>query len=170
MNYKIIANINRWYLFLLMTSIVVFGSSIAKSLNDTPYEKISKIVLLLLVLVYNYGWLFAVGEYLHSKVAVFSNLSLDRFKKSVVVILLYFFSAIMYIQFQWDELGKLLFLEAIITMIANIYMIYFVAKSIAILEQGRNYDFNNIVKLFVLICFLPFGILSLQPRISKMNK
>lgn len=133
-------------------------------------------------------WHWSIGNLLHDKLPVGTNMNLNLFRVAVVATgvgflvfigyMLYFFSIMMdfaTIAAQAPEppiqmfAGMfLMFPVQIAVMVATFYIYYFCGRSIKTAEQQRDLTFSDYIGEFFLVWFSFIGIWILQPRLNKL--
>jgi hypothetical protein len=127
------------------------------------------------------GWLWSVGVGLQTKIPEDLAMKTGLFKAALVfpsVYLLLFFG---FVGFLFSNIESIIMVGAVsprliaiifplhlLAMIAMIYSLVFVAKTIKTAEIQRKAEFGDFIGEFFMIWFLPIGIWILQPKINEI--
>jgi len=146
------------------------------------YLKFFPVVIMLLTIIY-FGWFWAVGVGLQSKVPDHVKMKINRFK-------ILFFIPVVYIIFisifvamsiegfienalesDVEQIGQLMTIIVpihLFAMFCIFHSLYFVAKTIKTVELQREASFSDFISEFFLIWFYPVGVWIVQPKINRM--
>lgn len=144
-------------------------------------------ILLVFMFAIQFAWYWSAGVGLQSKVPEHVRLDVKMFKtfsllslfgiSAFVIFFIYFFNNFMFAfpkpgerpNFDWVLwfFPAIMLLSALM-MIASIYIIYFIAKTIKTVELQKEVSFGEFVGEFILIWFFPVGVWFIQPTINKM--
>lgn len=187
-----------WQLFLLIFGFPFFGQLFVMGLMfsnigwqteiNSPfslsYFAVFPIVMLAYVAIF-YGWFWAMGVGLQSKVPEGVNMKVGRFKFFFFTPIVYFLllMGVIFIGTYAATNGAfennpspepyigLVFLLIplhLFAMFCSFYCLYFVSKTIKTVELQREASFSDYVGEFFLLWFYPIGIWIIQPKINKM--
>ncbi len=128
-----------------------------------------------------FGWFWSVATGLQQKIPQHIKTKLTRFKIFFFIPLVYITCIFFFIQVvvtgfinQAPDIGFIISMIGIIipmhlfSMFCMIHTIYFVAKTIKMVELQREVSFTDFVGEFFLVWFFPVGVWILQPQINKM--
>jgi len=165
-----------WQIFLLLFGIGYVGGSAAMLLPlvtaRSPEEllKISLpfglvIVLFMLCLV---AWLWSMGSFLNSIGQPTSRLRLGFFRFALLYPAVYIIIFINFFGTTRPALLALIFPLHFFAMFCLFYDLYFVSKSLALVETGKLVSFYDYAGSFFLLTFFPIGVWFIQPRINRL--
>jgi hypothetical protein len=174
-----------WQIFLLIFVIPfvieIIGFILMAVTREPAALFISLFLMMAIILGTQFGWFYNVGTALAEKLGPNSGMNLRRFKNFVLVPAIY--------------IGVLVIIMAIIGIIVMnngrpspymaflllliiplhlfsifciFYSIWFVSKSLKMVERWNHVDFGDYVGEFFLTWFLFVGIWFLQPRINRL--
>ncbi|NNG01128.1 MAG: hypothetical protein HKM93_17185 [Desulfobacteraceae bacterium] len=108
-------------------------------------------------------WLYSVGSLIYEKYADFLDVPIGRFKVCMGYIVIY---PVFYI-YDIIPMDYLLPLH-IVSIMSNIFALYFTAKLIVTVERKRKVRFQDYTGTFIAAWFYVVGIWFLQPRINNI--
>ncbi|MDO8897687.1 MAG: hypothetical protein Q7V19_08545 [Bacteroidales bacterium] len=138
--------------------------------------------LTVLYIVIFFGWFWAIGTRLNSKLPSTVNLNLNLFKVFLAVPVIYIFGISIYMSmvamgliasdsspiFAMNDIFKIIFPVHIFSTFCIFYIMWFNAKTIKSIEFQRAVSFSEFAGEFFLLWFFPIGIWIIQPKINKM--
>ena len=141
-------------------------------------------ILTIIYIVIFFGWFWAIGTKLNSKLPSTVTLNLKLFKIFVAVPIIYVFGISIYMSmvamgliesdtspiFAMNDIIKVIFPVHIFSMFCILYSMWFTAKTIKSIELQRAVSFSEFAGEFFLLWLFPIGIWIIQPRINKMVK
>ena len=131
-------------------------------------EKLNSIIVLISLIVY-LGWLWSVAILFQEKIPIEIRLNSGPFKIILAFLVIYvvLFFGIFHLPriSLWFKIPLQLF-----PMFCLLYVVYFVSKTLKTVELQREVDFSEFSEEFYMICVLPIGIWTLQPKINKLNE
>jgi hypothetical protein len=174
-----------WQIFLLIfviPFIIEIVGFILMALTREPVVLFICVFLMMaIILGTQFGWFYNVGTALAEKLGPNSGLNLRRFKNFVLVPAIYIgvlLLVIVFVAIMLTDHGRpspymaLLLLLIIPLHLFSIfcifYSIWFVAKSLKMVERWNHVEFGDYVGEFFLTWFLFVGIWFLQPRINRL--
>ena len=110
------------------------------------------------------AWLWAMGSFLNSLQKPGLTLKLPLFRVALLYPPVYgvvFFLA--------DLPAKAVFPLHLFALFCVLYCFYFVAKSLATVNTGRQVSFRDYGKYLLLLYFFPIGVWRIQPRINQLR-
>ena len=140
-------------------------------------------IIMILLMAIQFGWFWAVGMGLQTKVPENVKMKIKKFKIFffIPIIYLIFISILMSIAIggiieseKIINVGLIASLFIIIiplhlfSMFCIFYSLYFVAKTYKTVELQREVSFSYFAGEFFMIWFYPIGIWIIQPKINKM--
>ena len=163
--------LKHWQLFGLMIGVMIISSFFDIATSQVAWA----ISMLLFVAIY-FGWFWAMGINLYSKLPPNTNLNLGRFKQFMLIPVVYI--AIISLIFggistgtQGDSTGGyagIIVPLHLFSMFCIFWCLAFVAKSLKAVELQRPVTFSDYAGEFFLIWFFPIGVWIVQPRINKI--
>jgi hypothetical protein len=178
--------LKHWQLFSLLIGLpLVFQVSLFISIlshTASTLTLIFGVLIVALVTFVYFGWFGALGNRLFPKLPEGHGLILNRFKIFLLIPIVYISAIILYMcitigfipVIDSNDTGAafLLFIIPIhlFSMFCIFYSLYFVSKSLKMVELQRPITFNDYAGEFFLIWFFPIGIWFIQPRINNIFK
>ncbi|MEI6090930.1 MAG: hypothetical protein WCR42_10790 [bacterium] len=196
--------LKHWQLFALLFGLPIvleilffstsFKNMIAQNMDTSRFLELFQYlqyfpILILLIMIINFGWYWAVGINLQQKIPVEIRLKTGMFKIFVIFPLIYFVAIILALFWFFSIIGilpygtmqtgetippligflPLIFLPIhFFYLFCTIYCMYFTARTIKTAELQKAVRFDEFVGEFFLIMFFPIGVWILQPRLNKM--
>jgi hypothetical protein len=181
-----------WQLFLIIFGLPIafrliifttfFFSSEDELILLTPLLVLSTIANFISILLF-FGWLWSVGVTFQKHTPDSLKQNLNYFK--IAVIIPFIISVTIAILFQLsfgensfnpDFIGFTFFVLFVYVMVLfailtvpMVYCIFFVAKTIKILELKKEVKLSDYISEFVFIVLFPFGIWVIQPLINQIK-
>ncbi len=129
-----------------------------------------------------FGWFWAIGTRLHTKLPETANISLKRFKLFLLIpiVSIFFMSIFMSVSalslMESNEPPNLaifgmmgiIFPLHLLSMFGIFHSLWFNAKVIKSIELHRTETFGEFAGEFILIWFFPIGIWFIKPKVNKM--
>jgi hypothetical protein len=121
------------------------------------------------------AWLWTAGPFLTAAAKPALRLRLGLFRCDFFCLILYFLIAISVLDKKLSLPDTLLSTLAVafiamhfLIMFCVFHILYFVSKSLLIVETGRPVSFYDYAGAFFLIGFFPVGVWTIQPRINHL--
>jgi hypothetical protein len=164
-----------WQLFLLLFAVPTVLEFIATEYIPTPIRSWREVgpgglvyfCLMLLDMLCFIAWLWAMGSFLNSLQKQGVKLKLSFFRLALIyppVYVVVFLAA-----FNTPELPIQVVLPLhVVAISCLLYCFYFVARSLVIVNKGREVSFRDYAKNLILLYFFPIGIWMIQPRINQL--
>ena len=164
-----------WQLFLLLflvpTILEIAAAQYApekvRSLKDLGPGGFVYLGLWFIGTVCIFVWLWAMGSFLNSIQKLGVRLNLSFFRVALVFVSVYmvvFFPVVLIAEPPAQVIVPLhLFATSCI-----FYAFYFVARSLATTNKGRQVSFRDYAKPLILLIIFPIGVWSIQPRINQL--
>jgi hypothetical protein len=172
--------LKHWQLFGLFISIPLTIRIINTTIFKIPEEILDYIIpvmLILLMLIY-FGWTYSVGTNLRSKIPETVKMNFKLFKtfQFFTIIFIPIFGIVTYLLMNFSPGGKpneniitVLGLLIGLTPFCILYCIYFIAKTIRLVELQRPISLKDYIIDFLLILFFPIGVWIIQPKLNKIS-
>lgn len=181
-----------WQLFLLIFGLPIafrfilfmtfFFSSEDELIFLTPLLVLSAMANFISILLF-FGWLWSVGLILQKNIPKSLKLNVRYFKIALLIPFIICISAAIWFQitfgansFNTEFIGFTFFVLSIyvmvlfaILLVPMAYCIFFVAKTIKILELKKEVKLSDYISEFVFIVLFPFGIWFIQPLINQIK-
>jgi hypothetical protein len=195
---KFFLRAKHWQLFLIMLLspfLISFlaGIMIALTSNIQLMLMMYPVIILILMIFY-FGWFYSVGTHLHQKLPSTVNMNLGRFKFFVLVPVIYFvlFSLILgwivstfestpsiarrYGSFESlypgaryiEDLLPYFIPFHLFAIYSMFYCFYFVAKELRSVELQQEVTVSDYIGEFLLIWISIIGIWFIQPRVNRI--
>jgi hypothetical protein len=114
------------------------------------------------------AWLWSIGSFLSSLVEAKQILKPDFFRFAVVYPAVYgVYFTTEFVRLKPLNMAIILPLH-LLAMFCIIYCLYFVAKSMVMVETGRDVTFRGYAQQFFLLSLFPVGIWVIQPKINRL--
>ncbi|MBS4064089.1 MAG: hypothetical protein KGZ74_05990 [Chitinophagaceae bacterium] len=174
--------LKHWQLFVLLIGLptllqLIILISIFLSDDTKIASYLFPFVFVILILGF-YCWFFTLGTNLRKKLPSTISMNSGWFKFSILIPVLHFsiiFLLMISETFSFSPVDKNSFgmLSIIVPMhllstICTFYCLYFISKTLKIVELRRSVTFNDYVGEFFLLWFFPIGIWFIQPRINRI--
>lgn len=166
-----------WQIFLLVGGLY-FASSVGLILFRLPSahpEKLLDFPGLLNGFVIALGmspfflWFWSMGSFLNELISPENRPGLGFFRFSLTYPPLYFVLFFAAFGSASPMLWTVIFPLHMLGMVCMFYLLYFVSKSLALVELGRNVTFYDYAGPFFLLWFFPFGVWVVQPRLNRIH-
>ncbi len=129
-----------------------------------------------------FGWFWAIGTRLNSKLPSTVNMKLNLFKLFLAIPLSYIIGISIFMSmvamglissgssplFAMNDIIEVVFPIHIFSVFCIFYAMWFNAKTIKSIEFQRAVSFSEFAGEFFLLWFFPIGIWIIQPKINKM--
>lgn len=164
-----------WQIFLLLFGVPIVGEIaivIYVATKFTSAEKLFANVSLafgfmtVVSMLAMLGWFWALGSFLTSIAQPRLRSKMRVFKFALFYPTLYVFVFIAAFQSLNPLWFAVIFPLHLIAIYCMFYCIYFVSKSLALVEMNRPVSFSDYAGSFFLIWFYPIGIWFIQPKIN----
>lgn len=164
--------------FQVVNIFFLFGSAGSAEENNATFVRYFftalPIVSIISMSVF-FGWFWAIGVGLQSKVPNSITMKLGRFKFFLIFPLIYIVSAFLFItnsiaggtQLNSESLTVILPLH-LFSMFCIFYCLNFTAKTYKTVELQREVTFSDFAGEFFIMWFFPIGIWIIQPKINKL--
>jgi hypothetical protein len=151
-------------MFLIFIALWV-GPTLIRFATPLPLP-VSKVVDPLFIL-FPLVWAWSIGINFHRLVPRSAFMSLSSFKVAFgfAVISLYAWFLFFFGPMRQTLTSLLVFS---VMDLAAIYVVYFAARTIVMLDGSKAPTFNNVGKVFLLICLFPVGVRFIQPRVNRI--
>jgi uncharacterized RDD family membrane protein YckC len=174
---KFFVRAKHWHIFLLLFGIGYVGGSAALLLPLTTArspEKFLKISLpfgcvMVLFMFCVAAWLWSMGSFLNSIGQPTLRLRIGFFRFALLYPTVYIFMFFAFFGTTNLALLALIFPLHFFAMYCLFYDLYFVAKSLALVETGKLVSFYDYGGAFFLLWFFPIGVWFIQPRINRLH-
>jgi|SRR5689334_21626895 len=169
-----------WQLFGVLVGIPLIIRLINSTSLRIPTEVMNAMfpaVLVLLMLIY-FVWAYAIGTNLSSKIPKDVKMNFKLFKTAQLFIIFFIpiFGITTWLLMSFSPGGKpnqniiaILGLLMCLIPFCIIYCIYFVAKTIKLVELQRPTSVKDFYADFLLILVFPLGVWIVQPRLNKIS-
>ena len=119
------------------------------------------------------GWFYTLGVNLNKRLPDQVKMNLTKFKWCIVIVVAYMIFYGAFVSYFWlntDRAGNFACILPFhfLSMLCMLYCLYFVAKSLKIVELKRPDTQGSYIKELFLFCLFPIGIWIIQPRINKI--
>ncbi|MCW3085246.1 MAG: hypothetical protein JWP12_2612 [Bacteroidetes bacterium] len=177
---KFLLKIKHWQLFVLLIGLPFIAQItmvIAMAVTKNMYVSFIVFpVMMIFLLIFFFGWFYALGTNLHKKLPENLQMNITRFKAFLFVpvgymTLLFVFVLVMIAMSPRIPNPAILILIIplhLFSMFCIFYSMYFVSKTLRTVELQRELTFSDYAGEFFLIWFFPIGIWFIQPRINKL--
>jgi len=190
---KFFLKIKHWQLILLpfVVSLMYtlctqnyFASPPAYMRSHIALFALSPAVVYSFFILFWYGWIYSLGKSLHRNLPPTVKMNLSGFKNSIYLIFIWLFCLCIFSTLMMtSRLSSreysgitflfmfLFFLFSILAVILTFRCRYVVTRALRAAEKQEPVKFNQFaLDFFLMILFLPFGILKVQPRINRLFK
>lgn len=121
------------------------------------------------------SWLWSLGSSLNKFIPSELRPNVSPFKYALVYSFSYIFVSQIYIVnltigYSSHEMLQIYVTFHLFAICCFFYVLFFIAKNIAIYEQKSYVGFSNLSSYFFLLWIFPLGIWYLQPRINRIYK
>ena len=174
---KVFVRAKHWQIFLLLFGVGYIGGSAAMLLSlataRSP-EQLLKISLpfgfvMLLFMLSLAAWLWSMGSFLNSIGQPALRLRLGFFRFALIYPTVYIFIFLALFSTTNPVLLAFTFPLHFFAMYCLFYDLYFVSKSLALVEAGKLVSFYDYAGSFFLLWFFPVGVWFIQPRINRLH-
>ena len=174
---KFFVRAKHWQIFLLLFGVGYVGGSAAMLLSFTTArspEEFLKISLpfgfvMVLFMLCLAAWLWSMGSFLNSIGQPALRLRLGFFRFALLYPTVYIFIFLALFGITNPALLALIFPLHFFAMYCLFYDLYFVSKSLALVEMGKLVSFYDYAGSFFLLWFFPIGVWFIQPRINRLH-
>ena len=153
--------------FVLEVSATEYIPTPIRSWRDVGPGRLIYFGLMYIDMLCFVGWLWAMGSFLNSIQKQGVKLKLSFFRLALIyppVYVVVFLAA-----FNTPELPIQVVLPLhVLAIFCLLYCFYFVARSLATVNKGKEVAFTDYAKPLILLYFFPIGIWSIQPRINQL--
>lgn len=168
-----ILKLKSWHVFgvmiILPVLFVLFGVVISKLTGIMILSPLLSFFGVLIMMITYYGWIWVAGTVTHQQGGQDNPLKLNVFR--ILFLLALLFLVILTPILRTSLKAEDLFLADAVQLIAVVsffYCIYFVSKSLRMIEEQRGLKSGYLFLDFFLIWILPIGIWVIQPRMNKV--
>lgn len=164
---KKLLNLSTWQVFALLILPAI-----------SPISSYFGIILVLIWIYFLFYCVYSLGKSLYKKLPRLHDLKIKRFYFHLFFVIIYL--TIVLISFSggyeinqnnykdYDWFIFIIIPLHIFTMYSLFYAIWFLAKTIATIENNRKVGFDFYIREFFLLCFFPIGIWWLHPKLRKI--
>ena len=166
-----------WLLFVLtfglmmaaQIAVMVFIAAGPASPEEL-FDKLTFVIFLVTLLSCFplYSWLWVLGSFLSNLQRPDLRLSARFFQFAIIFPLPYIYLFFLVFQSKRPEMFLVIFPLHLFAMFCIFYVMYFVAKNLAQLENARRATFSDYAGYFFLIWFYPVGVWIIQPKINRL--
>jgi hypothetical protein len=114
------------------------------------------------------GWFWSMGSFLSSIVQPALKLKMGFFRFALVYAAIYLPVFMALFQSLNPTVFAVIMPFHFFAMYCIFYMLYFVSKSLVLVETGKSASFYDYAGPFFLIWFFPIGVWIIQPRINRL--
>jgi uncharacterized RDD family membrane protein YckC len=165
-----------WQIFFLLFGIGYVGGAAAmflplahaRSPEDLLRVNLSFGAVMALSVFCLVAWLWSMGSFLNSIGQPALRLRLGFFRFALVYPAVYIFVFLALFATTKPALIALIFPLHFFAMFCLFYDLYFVSKSLALIETGKQVSFHDYAGSFFLLWFFPVGVWFIQPRIYRL--
>lgn len=165
-----------WQIFLLLFGIGYVGATIAllvdmvtaRTQEELVRVSLPFVFMMMLFMFCFVGWFWSMGSFLSSISRPTLRLRVRFFRFALfypTVYILIFFATFNVTR---PALLALIFPLHFFAMFCLFYDLYFVSKSLALVETGKQVSFYDYAGAFFLLWFFPLGVWFIQPRINRL--
>ncbi|KXX70895.1 hypothetical protein [Flammeovirga sp. SJP92] len=189
---KILLRAKHWQIFLMMYGILILlkirflvylflEATLGLEIDAFRFYDLIKYIpfILIVCIVVFYGWLASVGFRFQKLISNGVNRNVGLFSFCLLLPFLYFLFSIVTIFNEmfllravnfidiWKTISVFLFP---ISIASSLYAMYFVAKTLTTIELQREVHLIDTLLEFYRICFFPYGIWEIQPKVNALLK
>jgi uncharacterized RDD family membrane protein YckC len=165
-----------WQIFLLLVGISLVGDVVlvismvatVRSSQDLLKADVPFGAVMALLMFCYLGWSWSLGSFLTSILQPALRLKMGFFRFAVIYPLLYGFVFFGLFSSTNPALLGILFPLHFLAMFCMFYVLWFVAKTLAMAETRRPASFYDYAGPFFLLWFFPIGVWVIQPRINRL--
>ena len=121
-------------------------------------------IIMLLIIFVELFWIYAVGTFIKQKYN--KQITAPMTLQNVFLVYLLVNSILFTFELIPDEF---LYIFSTVSIIANIYTVYFVAKILVMAEKERKVTFSDYMGTFILVSVFILGVWWLQPRVNRLQ-
>ena len=168
-----------WRLFLLLVGIMVVGQIVVVSSfpvsAPSPQDFGRGLALVVraaaVLMLFLLGWFWSMGSFLSSITPRSHRLSISVFRLTVIYPGAYIVALCVAASLKLDlTVPVVIFPFHLLATLCMFYDLYFVSKSLVLVESGRPVAFYDFSGPFFLLWFFPIGVWVIQPRINRLLK
>ena len=151
-------------IFVLLTSM---SASSELELTNLKEAILCEAVMLPFIFCF-VGWLWSMGSFLSTTVGPERKINCGPFRFATIALTLYLTVALPLFLNTNPTSEKWLFTLQLFAIVCLLYVYYFVAKTLAMINKRKEVVFRDYSKLLFLLFFSPFGVWFIQPRINQL--
>lgn len=174
--------LKHWQLFLLQMGLPILlqlGILSAVFSGESPDLVLYLIPLSMIVFVaVFFGWLYALGTFLHAKLPASTPMNLGLFKTFLLIPAVYILLLSVFLTGKFNHLESGSMMEPgsmgviiplhLVSIFCIFYCLYFTAKAWKAVEWQKPVSFGDFAGEFCLFWLFPIGVWVLQPRINRL--
>ena len=165
-----------WQIFFLLFGIGYIGGAAALLLplaNARSPEDLLRVnlpfgVVMVLSMFCLVAWLWSIGSFLNSIGQPALRLKLGFFRFALLYPAVYIIVFLVLFGTTKPAVIAVIFPLHFFAMFCLFYDLYFVSKSLALIETGKLVSFYDYAGSFFLLWFFPIGVWFIQPRINRL--
>ena len=163
-----------WQIFVLMWGAYLIGTmALVGSVPEGRIENPLKVGLfaeavMLPFIVCSMGWLWSMGFFLFSISEVALKLNIHYFRIAIIFPTLYILAGLPFFLSRNHIVESVIIPVHLLAMICFFYALYFVSKSLVMVEKGEVVTRNDYTLTLFLLFFSLVGIWLIQPRINRL--
>ena len=174
-----------WQIFILLLVVPVvfelFGAIAIALTHRIEAFIVCVFVVMLIAMIIQFGWFYTVGSALGEKLGSNSGMNVKRFRSFVLVPAFYitaFILLMLIFMLSIFENGfpspyfafaiLIIFPLHLFSIFCIFYSIWFIAKSLKMVEKWNHVEIGDYIGDFFLVWFLVIGIWFIQPRINRL--
>lgn len=165
-----------WQIFLLLFGVGYVGGTIAllvdmvtaRTQEELLRVSLPFVFMMLLFMFCFVAWFWSMGSFLNSISEPTLRLRVRFFRFALLYPTVYIVIFFATFNATGPTLLALIFPLHLFAMFCLFYDLYFVSKSLALVEKGRLVSFYDYSGAFFLLWFFPLGVWFIQPRINRL--
>lgn len=147
--------LKHWQMFLVLMIPIIAGS------------RMPGIVGMILAGGILFGWFYMLGSALYKKLPTDKGMNITFFRFNLAIAFCYTVTSSLF----FASVNKLFILPLhFYAMFGVFYSMYFISKSLTIIETNENVKADRYLGTFFMLWFFPVGIWWVQPRINNIFK
>lgn len=199
---KLFLRAKHWQLFVVgFVPVIIFYTNTMLSVFENDFihnpEDVSFMfesykyfgLVMVIIGIVNYGWIWAIGVGLQSKLPPYVTMKIRKFKWFIGIPFFYLMAISLIMSYSFSTLlpnmiggdfepnismivGAILVIVPLhlFSLFAIFYSMYFAAKTVKSVELQREVIFSDFIAEFFLIWFFPIGVWILQPKINRLEE
>jgi hypothetical protein len=121
-------------------------------------------IIMLLIISVELFWIYVVGTFIKQKYS--KQIAVPLTIQNVFLVYLLVSSILFTLEIIPEEI---LYIFSLISIAANIYTVYFVARILVMAEKERKVTFSDYIGTFILVAIFILGVWWLQPRVNRLH-